>query len=85
MSPGTVFALIAAEEALKDSGWQPVDANERQRSGVCVGMGMADLAIIAETYDALKQGYTKVSPYFVPRILPNMAAGQISMKYGLQG
>lgn len=85
MSPGTIFALIASYEALQDAKWQPEDKIEKQRSGVCVGMGMADLTIISETAEALKMGYSKVSPYFVPRILPNMAAGHISMKNGFQG
>lgn len=66
--------------------WSPSDDNEKQRTGVAVGMGMVDLTNICETYTALQsQGYNRVSPYFVPRILPNMAAGQISIKYGFCG
>ncbi|KAF6204216.1 hypothetical protein GE061_002556 [Apolygus lucorum] len=85
ISLGTAFALIAAAEALGDAKWHPTDKISKQRSGVCVGMGMADLQTISETSEALKQGYNKVSPYFVPKILPNMAAGHISMKHGFQG
>lgn len=48
-------------------------------------MGMADLIDICDTYEGLKKGYSKVSPFFVPRILLNMAAGHISIKYGFQG
>lgn len=49
------------------------------------GMGMIDLQDVCATNDALRKGYHQVSPFFVPRILPNMAAGQISIKYGFRG
>lgn len=78
--------MFVAKEAIEMAKWQPLDEPNRQRTGVAVGMGMVDLATICDTYTALQtQGYNRVSPYFVPRILPNMAAGQISMKYGFQG
>lgn len=66
--------------------WSPSDDDSKQRTGVAVGMGMVDLATICDTHNILQnQGYSRVSPYFVPRILPNMAAGQISIKYGFCG
>lgn len=85
MSKSTAIALIAADEALTMANWKPVDIKDRIRSGVAVGTGMVDLVDICETNDALKIGYNKVSPFFVPRILPNMLAGQISMKYSFHG
>lgn len=84
-APATMFGLIAAEEALIDANWKPNEKPLKQSTGVCVGMGMVDLMNICETNCALKVGYNRVSPYFVPRILTNMAAGQISIKYGFQG
>ncbi|XP_029051742.2 3-oxoacyl-[acyl-carrier-protein] synthase, mitochondrial [Osmia bicornis bicornis] len=85
MCPATAYALIATEEALNDANWKPEAETDKQDTGVAVGIGMIDLVDVCTTYEALKKGYNKVSPYFIPRILPNMAAGQISIKYGFRG
>lgn len=85
MCPATAYALIAAEEALIDANWIPENETEKQNTGVAVGIGMIDLVDVCNMHESLKKGYSKVSPYFVPRILPNMAAGQISIKYGFRG
>lgn len=75
-----------AKEALEMSKWKPSNDESKDRTGVAVGMGMVDLASICETHDALQtNGYNRVSPHFVPKILANMAAGQISIKYGFRG
>lgn len=85
MCPATAYAMVAADEALTDARWKPQDEANKQDTGVAVGIGMIDLADVCATYETLKKSYSKVSPYFVPRILPNMAAGQISIKYGFRG
>lgn len=85
MSHATVLALIAADEALTMANWKPTEMPARLRTGVAVGTGMVDLIDVCETNEALKKGYNRVSPFFVPRILPNMLAGQISMKYKFHG
>ncbi|XP_058794089.1 3-oxoacyl-[acyl-carrier-protein] synthase, mitochondrial [Phymastichus coffea] len=85
MCPATAYALIAAEEALTDAKWKPQNEEEKRDTGVAVGIGMIDLVDVCTTNEMLKKGYSKVSPYFVPRLLPNMAAGQISIKYGFRG
>ncbi|CAH0721855.1 unnamed protein product, partial [Brenthis ino] len=85
MAPATCLALLATSEALKDSNWMPESDKDRESTGVTLGMGMIDLKDVCETNDALQLGYNKVSPFFVPRILPNMAAGHISIKYGFRG
>ncbi|KAG4078426.1 hypothetical protein HA402_013137 [Bradysia odoriphaga] len=85
MAPATILALLAADEAIKSSKIDTTNRELRLRTGVAIGMGMIDLVDVCETNRALETGYNRVSPFFVPRILPNMAAGQVSIKYGLQG
>ncbi|KAG6448336.1 hypothetical protein O3G_MSEX005428 [Manduca sexta] len=85
MAPATCLALVATAEALTDAKWLPESDEEKEVTGVAIGMGMIDLKDVCDTNDALKLGYNKVSPFFVPRILPNMAAGHISIKYGFRG
>lgn len=87
MSPATQFAIIAADEALAAAKLLPSEmtVEQRERFGVCVGMGMFDLSEVYGAYQQLQRGYNRVSPYFVPRLLPNMACGHISMRHGLRG
>lgn len=85
MSPASLFALAASIEAVKDAGIEP-SQTIKHKTGVAVGMGMSDLEYIIETASILKErGPSKISPYFVPRILTNMASGIISIKHGFEG
>ena len=85
MSPATVYAMYAAKQAFASAGWTPETIEQQKRTGVAVGMGMVDLSDICETNESLKRSYNRVNPFFVPRILVNMGAGQISIKYKLLG
>eukprot|EP01135_Chromosphaera_perkinsii_P010067 Nk52_evm3s2010 gene=Nk52_evmTU3s2010 len=81
-----MYALAAAEEALCDAKWFDISEEQRLRTGVCVGSGMVGLEDIEkQSRDMERGGLRKVSPFFVPKILVNMAAGRISIRHGLHG
>lgn len=80
------YAIAAGEEALADAGWKPKSDQERERTGVCVGSGIGNFDdIFGTSITYKKNGYKKVSALFVPRILMNLAAGHIAMRYGFKG
>jgi 3-oxoacyl-[acyl-carrier-protein] synthase II len=80
------YALCAAQQAVTDSGWLPEDEEDRQRTGVLIGSGIGGLESIAETAVTLKErGPRRVSPFFIPGALINLASGQVSIKYGFKG
>jgi 3-oxoacyl-[acyl-carrier-protein] synthase II len=81
-----VFGLAAAEQAVEDAGWKPQDDESRDRTGVLIGAGIGGLQTIYETSLILKErGPRRVSPFFIPSALINLASGQVSIKYGFRG
>ena len=85
MARFTQFAVAAAEEAVRDSGLALQDT-ERARFGVILSSGIGGLPTIEEEHARGQQrGFEKVSPYFVPMSIGNMAAGQVAIRFGLQG
>jgi len=81
-----VFAMAAATQALQDSGWKPATDDERNRTGVLIGSGIGGLEGIADTAILLKErGPRRVSPFFIPGRLINLASGYVSIEHGLTG
>lgn len=81
-----VYALGAAEEALRDANWHPVTDEARERTGVMIGSGIGGLQSIASSQmDLASGGPRKVSPFFIPSALINLASGHVSIKHGLKG
>ena len=81
-----LFAMAAAEQAVKDSGWEPANDDDFERTGVLTGSGIGGLQSIAETAIMMKEkGPRRVSPFFVPGALINLISGQIAIKYGFKG
>jgi len=79
------FALAAADMAVRDSGID-FEKENPERVGVIVGSGMGGLATIEDTHKTLiERGVRKVSPFFIPAIIINLAPGQIALRYGLKG
>jgi 3-oxoacyl-[acyl-carrier-protein] synthase II len=80
------YALAAADMAIKDSGWAPTDDENQFRTGVMIGSGIGGLNGIAETAITLhEKGPRRVSPFFIPSCLINLASGQVSIRYGFKG
>ena len=81
----TQFAVIAAGQALENSGLD-LEKEDRGNIGVIVSSGIGGINTIQnETLKGGEKGFDKVSPFFIPMVIANMAAGQIAIKYGLQG
>ena len=79
------LGLIAAHEALKDSGFE-TDEKSSVRSGVMVGSGIGGLDTIYKNSSVLdNQGIRKISPFFIPSSLINLISGHISIRYNLKG
>jgi 3-oxoacyl-[acyl-carrier-protein] synthase II len=80
------LALVAAEEAVADSGWRPEEEEDRCATGVMIGSGIGGLQTIAESAILVHEGkIRRISPFFIPAALINLASGHISIKYGFKG
>ncbi len=80
------FALIAAKQAMADSGLELKTEDERYRAGVLVGSGIGGLTNIQDTTLLMaEKGPRRVSPFFIPGSLINLAGGLISINFGLKG
>ncbi|ETN10171.1 beta-ketoacyl-acyl-carrier-protein synthase II [Phytophthora nicotianae INRA-310] len=80
------MALAAASEALKDSGWDPQSDEERERAGVAIGAACGNIQEVMNVGELIREKkFRRVTPFFVPRILINLAAGHVSIEHGLKG
>jgi 3-oxoacyl-[acyl-carrier-protein] synthase II len=81
-----IFAMAAADEAIADSGWTPETEDERCTTGVLIGSGIGGITGIVEAGITLKErGPRRISPFFIPGRLINLASGYVSIKHGLKG
>ena len=80
------LALVAATEAVEDSGWVPPDEDARCATGVMIGSGIGGLGQIYDASVLVAQGKARrLSPFFIPSALINLASGHVSIKYGFKG
>ncbi len=81
-----IYAVAAADQALADSGFEAKTPEQQERTGVLIGSGIGGLQGIAETSILLKEkGPRRVSPFFIPGRLINLASGHVSIKHKLKG
>jgi 3-oxoacyl-[acyl-carrier-protein] synthase II len=81
-----VFAMCAAKQALDDAGWKPQTYDDQIVTGVLMGAGIGGAGGIADTGVVLKErGPRRVSPFFVPGRIINLASGYVSIEHGLKG
>ena len=86
MDPFIAFAISAADEAIEDAGWGPQTDEEREKTGVLIGSGIGGLPGISETSVTLhERGPRRVSPFFIPANLINLASGHVSIRHGFSG
>jgi 3-oxoacyl-[acyl-carrier-protein] synthase II len=81
-----IYAMCAAKQALDDANWHPQTEEEKCATGTLIGSGIGGLSGIADTAIILKErGPRKVSPFFIPGRLINLASGYVSIEHGLKG
>ncbi|KEG16591.1 beta-ketoacyl-ACP synthase II [Bartonella bacilliformis] len=86
VDPFIVYAVAAADQALADAEWCPKNDEDQIRTGVMIGSGIGGIEGIVEAgYTLRDKGPGRVSPFFIPGRLINLASGHVSIKYGLRG
>jgi len=81
-----LYAIAAADEAVADSGWKAESDEDKNRSGVLIGSGIGGIEAIGNNALLLeKDGPRKISPFFIPSALINLASGQVSIRHGFRG
>jgi len=86
VDPFIIFAMAAATMAIADAGVEPKTLEEAERTGVLIGSGIGGVGGIYETSLLLNEkGPRRVSPFFIPGRIINMASGNVSIRFGLKG
>ncbi len=81
-----LYAIAAADEAVKDSGWVPATDEDHERTGVIIGSGIGGLATIERNSIELhEKGPRRIGPFFIPSALINLCSGQVSIRFGFKG
>ncbi len=81
-----LYGMAAADQAVRDANWMPEGEEHRLRTGVMIGSGIGGLNSIADTAVLIQEkGPRRVSPFFIPGSLINLASGQVSIRYGFKG
>lgn len=82
----TLYALAAADEALRQADWHPTTETTQRATATIVATGIGGFPTITQAQTTLdNKGYKRISPFVVPAFLANMAAGQVSIRYGFKG
>ena len=80
------FGIVAAQEAVADSGWVADTDSQKERTGVMIGSGIGGLSTIVETSNLMNEkGPKRISPFFIPSALINLISGHVSITYGFKG
>ncbi len=80
------YGVVAAADAVEDSGWKPEDYESQCRTGVLIGSGIGGLTNIQDTSIMMQEkGPRRISPFFIPSSLINLISGQVSIRYGFKG
>ena len=86
LDPFIIYGMVAADQAVGDSGWEPDDEEGRNRTGVMIGSGIGGLQTIHDASILLQErGPRRISPFFIPSALINLVSGQVSIRYGFKG
>ena len=86
VDPFIQYAMCAATQALDDAGWQPKSHEDQITTGVVIGSGIGGIGTIAETAVLFhERGPRRVSPFFIPGRIINLASGYVSITHGLKG
>ncbi len=85
IEPFIEYALIASQEAILDSGWEVKNESQSVSTGVMIGSGIGGIDGIRKAAGSLSQSPRKISPFFIPSCLINLASGHISIKHNFKG